>query len=182
MNQAEQRKWEFLRDAPGRDAGTPEIRGVAKNLHAVACASQWPEWAFAQLAFCVANDLIVYLSDVTRVGREQIDGLTDPQGSALASLERGTDDCDAKARIFVALCLAAGLHAEMCPLWRGDVLGHVFAKVFVQGPYDRGPRWYNAETILARAKLGDTKEQVPGEKDTGGWRYSSARPRVGRAA
>lgn len=182
MIQSERAKWEFLRGAPARDAQTPELRSVATNLFKVASISPWKEWAYAQLAFAVANDLIVYLSDVTRVGREQIDGFTDPQGSTLASLERGTDDCDAKARLFVALCLAAGLRAEMVPLWNQENLQHVYGRVFLQGPYDGAPRWYTAETILARAKLGDERFDVPGEKDTGSWKYSSARSRRSRAA
>lgn len=175
MVPSEQRKWEFLRDAPARDALTPELRNVAQHLRAVAFVSPWKSWAFASLAFSVANDLIVYVSDVDRVGREQIDGLTDPQGSTLSSLERGTDDCDAKARIFVALCLAVGISAEMQPLWRGERLQHVFGRVWVQGPYDTAPRWYNAETILARAKLGDERQAIPTETDTGSWLYSSNR-------
>lgn len=182
MRKTEQAKWEFLQSAPARDAQSLELRSVATNLFKVASVSQWKEWAYAQLAFCVANDLIVYLSDVTRVGREQIDGFTDPQGSTLASLERGTDDCDAKARLFVALCLAAGLRAEMVPLWKGQNLQHVYARVFVRGPFDSAPRWFTAETILARAKLGDERTDVPGEKDTGGWMFSSVPVRKGRAA
>jgi transglutaminase-like putative cysteine protease len=173
MTPSEKTKWEFLRDAPARDALTPELRNVAQHLRAVAFVSPWKSWAFASLAFSVANDLIVYVSDVDRVGREQIDGLTDPQGSTLSSLERGTDDCDAKARIFVALCLAVGISAEMVPLWKGSRLQHVYGRVWVQGPYDTAARWYNAETILARAKLGDERQNVPPEPDTGSWRYSS---------
>jgi transglutaminase-like putative cysteine protease len=169
----EQRKWEFIRDAPERDALTPEVRAVGMSLKAVAVISPWPEWAFANLALAVARDLIVYVSDVDRVGREQIDGLTDPQGSALASLERGTDDCDAKARMFVALCLSVGIPARMLPRWRGSLLQHVWAECHVKGPFDKTARWWWAETILDRARLGDRAEVVPKESDTGKWLYSS---------
>ena len=136
--------------------------------------SPWPEWAFANYALCVARDNIIYMSDITRVGREQIDGFTDPQGSTLASLERGTDDCDAKARLFVALCLSQNIPARMLPRWIGGNLRHVSAEVFVRGPLERSARWWPVETILDRARLGDTAEAIPVEIDTGRWAQTAS--------
>jgi transglutaminase-like putative cysteine protease len=180
-------KWVFLRDVPAKDAERPEVQALAANLWAVACASKYPRWAYVELAQCVARDLIRYVTDTSRVGREQIDGFTDPYISPLAPLERGTDDCDAKARLFVALCLAKQIAAEMVPrpgiadLKAGRPLTHVSAKVFIALPaYNRetkeltedAPRWVPVETILARAKVAEQAEHVPHEKDTGNWLYS----------
>ena len=180
-------KWVFLRDIPARDAQSPELRQVAAHLWAVACLSPNPRWAFVELAQATARDLIRYVLDTDRVGREQVDGFTDPYISPLEPIVRGADDCDAKARLFVALCLAQGIAAEMVPLpseqaiAAGSNLQHVSGRVFVSVPYwDRETReikegakqWLSVETILARAKAGETATRVPVEKDTGNWLYS----------
>lgn len=180
-------KWCFLRDAPAKDAQAQELREVAENLWKVAVLSPCPRWAFVELAHAVARDLIRYVTDTERVGREQIDGLTDPYISPLEPLTRGCDDCDAKARLFVALCLAKGIAAEIVPLpseqavANGANLQHVAAKVFVGLPFwDReskqiregAKQWAAVETILARAKAGETAKRIPVEKDTGNWLYS----------
>jgi hypothetical protein len=169
MNLGDQKKWEFLRSAPDQDARTPEVHALARSLLTVAAVSPWPRWAFVQLAHCVARDLILYQSDVDRVGREQIDGFTDPQGSRLAALERGSDDCDAKARLFVALCQSVAIPARMVPRWQQGRLRHVSAEVWSERPPDLRPCWRPVETILDRARLGDVAEAVPVEIDTGHW-------------
>lgn len=165
------RKWEFLRTSPVRDSQTPEIKAMALALWSVATLSRWPWWCFANLAMAVARDCIQYQLDSDRVGREQIDGFTDPQGPADAALRRGYDDCDAKARLFVAICLAGGVNAEMVPRWKAERLAHVYGKALVAGPNENAPRWYFAETILGRARLGDVAESVPKELETGKWLF-----------
>ena len=174
----EQRKWEFLRDVPLRDAtsnenpGNEQLRQIAAALASVASLSPWPQWSFANLALALPRDCIVYQTDNDRVGREQIDGWTpDPYISPLEPYTRGVDDCDAKARMFVALCLCRKMHAEMVPRTKGTRLAHVYGRVFVQGPHDTAPRWYLAETILRRARLGDIAESVPKEIETGKWSF-----------
>jgi hypothetical protein len=173
----EQRKWEFLRAVPLRDAvsneteGNEALRQVAAALASVANASPWPQWCFANLALAVARDCVTYQTDNDRIGREQIDGYTDPYVSPLLPFTRGVDDCDAKARLFVALCLCRQLHAEMVPRQKGSKLAHVYGRIFLQGPTDSAPRWYLAETILRRARLGDIAESVPKEIETGKWSF-----------
>jgi hypothetical protein len=171
MNNDETRKWEFLKNAPVRDAATPEILEIAQPLWTVAKRSPWVHWAFAKLAMAVARDCIQYQLDSDRVGREQIDGLTDPQGPADTPLRRGYDDCDAKARLFVALCLSLGIPAEMVPRWKDGRLAHVYGRAMVTGPNEVLPRWYYAETILSRARLGEVAENVPKELETGKWAF-----------
>ena len=165
----EQRKWSFLRDAPANDAQDPELLRVAGHLRAIAAFTASPEWCYAQLALALVRDCINYQLDNERVGREQIDGYTDPPQPALRPLKDGFDDCDAKARMFVAFCLANGLEAHMVPRWKGVRLAHVYAQVLLRKPGERTPRWFYAETILRRARLGDVAEQVPKELETGRW-------------
>lgn len=167
----EQRKWEFLRDIPQRDAIDAQLRSIAQSLSFVAGASPWPQWCFGNLALALVRDCVTYQLDNDRVGREQIDGYTDPYASPILPLTRGVDDCDAKARLFVALCLAAGLNAEMVARKSGSKLSHVYARIFCQGPGEPRARWYLAETILRRARLGDVAEAVPKERETGKWLF-----------
>lgn len=173
----ELRKWEFLRDVPTRDAASTETRGndelrlIALSLASVANFSPWPQWSFANLALGLARDCIRYQLDSDRVGREQIDGYTDPYISPIDPYTRGYDDCDAKARLFVALCRCRGVIAEMVPRVNGSKLAHVYARAFVKGPGDVVARWYLAETILRRARLGDIAEDVPKEIETGKWLF-----------
>jgi transglutaminase-like putative cysteine protease len=174
----EQRKWEFLRDVPLRDAtssehpGNDALRQVALSLATVAMLSPWPQWCFATLALALARDCVTYQLDSDRLGREQIDGWPpDPYVSPLEPFTRGVDDCDAKARLFVALCLCRNIRAEVVPRKKGSQLAHIYARAFCQGPGEHAPRWYLAETILRRARLGDIAEQVPKEIDTGKWLF-----------
>jgi hypothetical protein len=171
----DQQKWIFLRDAPERDARSPELRAIAASLLGAAGGSAWPRWAFVQLAQCLARDCIVYQSDIDRVGREQIDGYTDPQGSTVEAYSRGADDCDAKARLFVALCLAVQIPARMVPRWIRGALTHVSAEVYCEAPPDLRQQWRPVETILDRARLGDVAESIPREIDTGHWAQNTMR-------
>lgn len=167
----EQRKWAFLASVPAVDAQDPELQMVAGYLGAVAALSPHPDWSFANLALALVRDCIAYQLDNERVGREQIDGYTDPYVSPLRPLRDGVDDCDAKARMFVALCLARGLRAQMVDRWTGIRLSHVHAVVWLKGPRAAAPRWWFAETILKRARLGDVAENVPKELETGKWSF-----------
>ena len=77
-------------------------------------------------------------------------------------------------RRFLALSLAAAdsfanrAHgrARMVPRWDGDKLRHVSAAVTIDG------RELPVETILARARLGDTDATIPHEKNTNRWKYT----------
>lgn len=167
----EQRKWAFLADAPKGDAKTAEVIELARRFGTIASLTPYGDWCYANLALALVRDCIAYQLDNERLGREQIDGYTDPYVSPLLPLARGVDDCDAKARLFVALCLARGLEAEMVPRWKGSRLSHVYARVRLRGPRDPNPRWWFAETILRRARLGDVAENVPKELETGKWSF-----------
>ncbi len=163
-------KWALLQAIPARDAQHPYIRRIANALKEWSKVSGPNAQArsdvrFARLAMAIARDGIEYMSDTAQFGGEDIAGITrfpDPD-DAIDAWVRGIDDCDAKARLFVALALAAGYQARIWPLWEGDCLKHVAAEIYING------RWHHVETILGRARFGEMHTEVPKEASTGKW-------------
>ena len=173
---SEASKWSALVALTLEDANDPELRRLAaclKDACAIAGGGVHAPWRFCCLALTVARDWVLYQTDTARVGTEDIAGFTRPREPALAVLtENRKDDCDAKARLFVALCRAAGVPAELVPVWRDGALAHVFARAYCLAPSERRPDWHAAETILARARLGEPAATVPPERDTKAWKYT----------
>lgn len=151
--QNDQQKWNWLQQAPFEDMKALPIRVIASALWTAALRRPV---LFAHLAAAMARDGIKYQIDSERVGREDL-------GHPLEALYRGVDDCDSKSRLFVALCLSAGLKAEMQPLWRGSMLQHVYARVRLNG------KWLPVELTLSRARIGDLPKDIPKEERTGKW-------------
>lgn len=167
-------KWKFLDAAPARDARHPMIRQIAAGIWDLVKLSRPSSTSiarvrFADLALTISRDWIRYETDTDRVGSEDIAGYTRPAtpDDAVDALWRGVDDCDAKARLFVALCLAGGIEARTVPHWRNDQLAHV-SGAFTSD----GATWIPVETTLTRARLGDTQETIPKETETGQWQTS----------
>lgn len=163
-NSRDRLKWIRLAALPERDAQTEQIQHLAGLLRE---ASGGNMRLFVALCQTVARDGVRFVRDTDRTGGEDIAGITRPYGDPLEPLERGSDDCDAKARLLVALLLAGGLGARMVPWWgpEGD-LDHVAAEAMLDG------RWLHLETILSRARIGDEPQQVPVEPSTGKWAYT----------
>lgn len=159
-------KWKLLQEVCITDSKNPKIVRMSKLLWEL---SQSEPIRFFKLALAVARDGITYESDIKQFGHEDIAGVTRAPNpdDAIDSYTRGYDDCDAKARLFVALCLAAGFNARLWPLWKHGALKHVAAEVQFPG----SERWIHAETILSRARLGEMHTQVPKEPD-GKWKLS----------
>ena len=154
-------KWAFLRDAPALDARENEIAGLARALW---FAAGQDVRSFAELCHAYCRDVILFMTDTEQFGGEDIA----PAGRLSDVLHRKVDDCDAKARLFVALFLAVHLVAEMVDHWRGDELTHVSAR------FRLGDKWIPVELTLARARLGEDPKDVP--KDVGGrWNLNEAR-------
>jgi len=163
-NVPDDEKWELLQEVCITDSREPQLKRMAEILWEL---SQNQPVRFFKLALATARDGITYESDIKQFGHEDIAGVTrapEPD-DAIDAYTRGSDDCDAKARLFVALCLAAGFNARLWPLWKHGVLQHVAAEV----EFDR--KWIHAETILARAQLGEMHTHVPKELN-GKWRMS----------
>lgn len=150
---------------PELDSHNPKLKSIAKSLWD---ASLHRPLIFIKLAYACAKDCITYESDIKQFGHEDIAGVTrHPEpNDAIDAYLRGSDDCDAKARFFVALCLAAGLEARLWPLWKSEDLSHVAGEVRLNG------HWIHAETILSRARLGEMHTDVPKEPTTGKWKMS----------
>jgi len=174
-------KWQFLKTAPVEDSRSPEIVRLSSHIRMIAQETSCLRWSIAALAHALAADCIPYMLDHQRVGREQIDGYTDRQGSRIEALKRGCDDCDAKARLMVALCLASGVDARMAPIpdelsiKNGEPLQHVYPEVYLpervvtrDGAREswKQAQWLPWEVILARALPGEHPASVP--KEAGG--------------
>jgi transglutaminase-like putative cysteine protease len=165
-------KWKFLEAAPAIDAKEPKVRELASALNV---AAQGDARRFVRLAMAYCRDVIQYETDTDRVGIEDIQ----PAGELSDIIERGVDDCDGLARLFVALCLArGGIRAEMRPGWKkneampgGQELAHVFAHVWEDGAF------HTVELTLERARFGDPPRDVPKEVTgprTGHWLRNEA--------
>jgi transglutaminase-like putative cysteine protease len=157
-------KWILLQEVCIADSKNPKLIHMAQLIWEL---SQSQPIRFFKLALATARDGVEYESDIKQFGHEDIAGVTRPPepNDAVDAYTRGHDDCDAKARLFVALCLAAGFNARLWPLWKHGVLQHVAAEV----QFDR--KWIHAETILSRARLGEMHTDVPKEPD-GNWKMS----------
>jgi len=158
-------KWELLREMPIRDSKNEHLRTMANLIWEL---SGFRPIRFFKLALAVARDGITFESDIKQFGDEDIAGVTrHPEpNDALDAYIRGSDDCDSKARLFVALCLARGFNARLWPLWKNGNLTHVAGEVEHKG------KWLHAETILSRARLGEMHTEVPKEPTTGKWKMS----------
>lgn len=152
-------KWEFLERAPARDARDPKLKRIAEFLWH---AAEGRRLHFVKLCAALARDCIRYQIDTERTGGEDIAGFTRSYRSPLEALRRGVDDCDAKARLFCALCLACRVPARMVPLWNGAELQHVSAEC------QPGAEWLPVELTLARARVGEQPGDVPTERN-GTW-------------
>ncbi len=158
-------KWIYLRDIPHEDARDERIRMIASLLWQATRLSPDRPRLFAILVHALTGRGLRMVRDTDRTGGEDIAGLTraPSKDDAIEALMRGADDCDAKARLFVALHIAAGLPARMRPVWKArpggadEELTHVYPEVNLDG------KWQAAETTLARALIGEPPLMVPRE-------------------
>ncbi|MEZ4301580.1 MAG: hypothetical protein R3B70_41990 [Polyangiaceae bacterium] len=77
--------------------------------------------------------------------------------SADVTLLRGYGDCDAKERIFVALCVACGIPAVGVPVFRGERFPHVMAAAFVPVAGANGLltwRWMQVDPTIQNSTVG----------------------------
>ncbi len=163
-NITDEHKWQLLQDVCVVDSKDPRIIKMSKLIWELSLSQPI---RFFKLCLAVARDGIEYESDIKQFGGEDISGVTRPPepNDAIDAYTRGHDDCDSKARLFVALCLAAGFNARLWPLWKHGALRHVAAEVEFHG------KWIHAETIVSRARLGEMHTDVPKERN-GQWKMS----------
>lgn len=154
-------KWAFLEGASKLDALDPRVRELASHLWE---ASGHQPREFAALAQSYCRDVVRYMTDTDQYGGEDIA----PAGRVGDVIESLVDDCDAKARLFVALCVAVRIEARMVAHWTGAELSHVSAAARIGG------KEIPVELTLARARLGENPKDVPKEV-TGHWALNEAR-------
>lgn len=157
-------KLELLQEACFVDSKDPRLVKMAEMIWGLAMSEPI---RYFTIAHAVARDGVKFESDIKQFGHEDIASVTRPPtpGDALEAYRRGHDDCDAKARLFVALCLAAGFNARLWPLWQHGVLQHVAGEVEFNG------QWHHAETILSRARFGEMHTDVVREAN-GRWKMT----------
>lgn len=118
------------------------------------------------------NDYEGLARQIHRFVRDSIKYVPDPQWEELADTEtmlrRGYEDCDGKARAFVALCRAVGIDARIRPIYAQgtDDFIHVQAEVRWPGserlPEAGAGGWLGAELIVKGIPLGANPEHYRG--------------------
>ena len=138
-------KARYMADAARHDAQDPVIQGWAQGFRVL----PRPERESAILRFCqrclrYERDPAWFDADGGRHGIELLD-------SSAVGFQRGYGDCDLKARIFVALCLAADVPAEIEPVFREkNGFPHVRARVL--RPDSSG--WETADPTIINSSIG----------------------------
>lgn len=88
---------------------------------------------------------------ILRFCQYAIDYVRDPKREVLedstVTLMRGFGDCDAKARVFVALCRASGIRARICPVRPAEDFPHVLAEVLIGG------QWLQADPTILNSTI-----------------------------
>ncbi len=81
-----------------------------------------------------------------------LDYVRDPKREVLedstVTLTRGFGDCDAKSRVFIALCLACGIAARSFPVRPEADFPHVLAEVYWRG------MWQRADPTILNSAIG----------------------------
>ena len=134
----------YMADAARHDAHDPAVLTWARGF--VALPRPDREEAilrFVQRCIRYERDPAWYDREGHRHGIELLD-------SSAVALHRGYGDCDVKARLFVALCLATGITAEIEPVFRGENgFPHVRARVL-----SPGGRWETADPTIVNSTIG----------------------------
>ena len=135
----------YMADAARHDAHDPAVLAWARTFVTL----PRPDREEAILRF--VQRCIRYERDPAWYDREgHRHGIEVLESSAVA-LRRGYGDCDAKARLFVAICLAAGVPAEIEPVFRGENgFPHVRARVL----HPDGSRWQTADPTIVNSTIG----------------------------
>ena len=164
-------KARWLDASASEDATDPHLRAFARRFVHGRAELREPADVVRELHRYV-RDAIAYVHDWG--GREEF-------ADTATILRRGFDDCDGKARTFVALVRALGLpdvQARIRPVFKGGSFVHVQAET--RFPGSKGPRsdpegWQLAEVIVRGVGLGDDPERI-GERDARG-RFVMAGPK-----
>jgi hypothetical protein len=122
------------------DADLPEVQRWATVFRALPLTQRVP----AILRF---SQMLEYVRDPSEEWLED----------AEVTLLRGYGDCDAKERVFVALCTACGIPAVGVPVFRGESFPHVMAAAFAPvavAPNRFAWRWMSVDPTIQNSALG----------------------------
>jgi hypothetical protein len=138
-------KASYMADAARHDASDPAIKHWSEAFRAL----PRPDRERAILRFCqrclrYERDPAWFDDHGARHGIELLD-------SSSVGLLRGYGDCDLKARVFVALCLASAVPAEIEPVFRGENgFPHVRARVL----RPEQAVWETADPTIVNSEIG----------------------------
>ncbi len=142
-------KANYMSKAARHDAEDPILLGWARQFNLLPvdkCAGAILR--FVQRCIRYERDPAWFDAQGTRHGIELLD-------SAAVGLHRGYGDCDLKARLFVALCLACGVAAEIEPVFTGENgFPHVRARVLSETSETAGERWETADPTIVNSTIG----------------------------
>ena len=134
----------YMADAARHDAADPAVRAWARSFAALPRpAREEAILRFVQLCIRYERDPAWFDEEGHRHGIELLD-------SSAVGLIRGYGDCDVKARLFVALCLACGVQAEIEPVFRGK---YGFPRVRARVLTVRG-KWETADPTIVNSTIG----------------------------
>ena len=134
----------YMADAARHDAHDPAVLRWASTFRGLPRPDREEAiLRFVQRCIRYERDPAWFDEQGTRHGIELLD-------SSSVGLHRGFGDCDLKARLFVALCLAVDVPAAIEPVFRGETgFPHVRARVRAQ----RG-EWETADPTIVNSTIG----------------------------
>jgi hypothetical protein len=134
----------YMADAARHDAEDPAVLRWARAFRGLPRPDREEAiLRFVQRCIRYERDPAWFDAQGTRHGIELLD-------SSAVGLHRGYGDCDLKARVFVALCLAAGVPAAIEPVFRGETgFPHVRARVRM-----RDDEWETADPTIVNSTIG----------------------------
>jgi transglutaminase-like putative cysteine protease len=142
-------KARYMAEAAVHDAGDPAIRSWARQFTSLPPAARAEAiLRFVQRCIRYTRDPAWYDKAGRRHGIELLD-------SSSVGLQRGYGDCDLKARLFVALCLASGLRARIDPVFEGtEGFPHVRARVYMPSGETGAGEWEVADPTIVNSSVG----------------------------
>jgi hypothetical protein len=147
-------KARYMAEAARHDAEDPAVRSWARQFLRLPVEERADRvLEFVQACIRYEQDPAWYGPNRERHGVELLD-------SSAVGLHRAYGDCDLKARLFVALCLASGVEAKIDPVFRGDTgFPHVRAKVLRRSSETGGEGWDVADPTITNSAIGRLPRQ-----------------------
>ena len=142
-------KAKYMSKAARHDAEDPILLGWARQFNRLPVDKRAAAiLRFVQRCIRYERDPAWFDRQGTRHGIELLD-------SAAVRINRGYGDCDLKARLFVALCIASGVVADIEPVFTGDTgFPHVRARVLRETTETAGERWETADPTRVNSTIG----------------------------